>query len=116
MSKIDKDIELDQLQAEHALLTNNLKELATYMNDIGQIQRFTKLRLKHIGSRIADLKKQNETLVTDHAVIRYLARYTDFDLDEVHKKIEELPDNEKVIEYGNVLTVGKNLAQRSKDD
>lgn len=106
----DKE-DLNSLQREHKRIGLALKELDNFKTQIQEMQRHYKFLQRRLGVRIQDLKMESEPIVSDHAIVRYFQHYEGLDVDEVVKKINQLPREEKVVEYGNTITVGKHLSQ-----
>lgn len=80
--------ESDRLQAE-------LMEIKTEKQSIVD-------RLKHVESKIEELKNSHmELVVSDHAIVRYLERVENLDIEAIKKKIVTEKVNELINKLGN---------------
>ena len=72
-------------------------------------------KIRSYSSEIGMIKTgEKKGKVTDHAIVRYLERYKDFDIESIANEILEHPDA-KYNDAGLVSTVFKEDAPMSKD-
>ena len=97
---------LSELQQAHAVLTQTKRALKENNKRVADTMTLINAGLRIVGAEIESIKSTDEELITDHAVVRYLQRYTDVDIEKVKASIRKLPDASKVVINKNVITVG----------
>lgn len=118
MSKNPYLDELEELQSAHAVASNMARMLRIVHGDYKRAMTLVNAHMGIIGKRIAEIKSGTDSIVTDHAVVRYLQRYANMDIEKIKERIAELPEDEKIVIANNVITVGKdiNKSKESQDD
>lgn len=101
--------ELEELQAAWAVASSMKKMLKTVSADYAKTMTLINSHIAILGKRIAEIKNGAEVIITDHAVVRYLQRYGGMDIDLIKEKISALPDAEKIVIAGNIITVGEDV-------
>ena len=102
-------VELSELQAAHSELGHIKKELFDWHKDYTRLMTAINACMGVLGKSINELKSSPDEIITDHTIIRYLERYTDYNLEIVKQAIRDLPTTEKRVENNNILTVHKTL-------
>jgi hypothetical protein len=82
-----------------------LKNLAKAKQKIFDEEIEIQTKLRDVKKRRKNLGYEHEVIVTDHAMLRYLERYMDIDMNETYVKILKLPKSD-LTKFGNtVVTV-----------
>lgn len=101
--------ELVELQAAMSRLGQWRNELMNWKSDYTRAMSVNTSLTQVIGKRINELKSGPDESITDHALMRYLERYTEVDIEEIREKIRQLPELDKVVINHNTITVGPNV-------
>lgn len=110
MNKIKKD-ELEELQRVHCILSIKKRELSNWHKDYAKLMTVVNSLTSTIGQQINLIKSDVEEIITDHAIVRYLERYNNLDLEKVKEQVKKLPQEEKIVYNNNIITVGRNIKE-----
>ena len=94
---------LKELQKRKSSLEDEIKIVLEKKTPLCQMETDLRGRLKNIISRIESLKqKDSKTIITEHAILRYLERIIGIDIEAVKKEIlpEEVEQLIKVMPNG----------------
>lgn len=72
--------------------------IAHAQGDLDEAER----RLIDIETEIASIDTDEEATPSEHAILRFIERYTEVDLEEIVQKIKDMPP-EKVVRRGNTI-------------
>lgn len=108
----DKKKELEALQTAHGVLCQHSRELKKIRTEWTQAATLVNAYMGLIGRRINQIKSGTEEIITDHAIVRYLERFTDVDVEAIRERVAELPDEEKIVVNNNIITVGANIKEK----
>lgn len=97
-------------------LANRLKMLEQKKSRTEKEIRKAKLQKAELAKTRKALGFEHETVVTEHAMLRYVERYMGVDMEEVYRGILKLPKTD-VIKYGNtIVTVYPEADERITED
>ena len=101
--------ELQEMQRAVSRLGAWRQELIDWKREYARVMTTLNGMIGNLGKRINDIKSGTDEIITDHALIRYLERYEEYDLDSLRDKVRNLPDTKKTVINNNIITVGDNL-------
>lgn len=104
VNSLDRSRLLKSLQVTLGKLRVNKKQqISVIAEATGEIQSINKA-MKLINTKIAKLAPADGSIVTEHALLRYLERYHGVDLQVIHAEVLALPDTDRVMAHNTVIT------------
>lgn len=104
-SALDRSRLLKSLMVTKNKLENRKSETLQVMAEATKEIREYNKTIKLINKKIEKLKPEDGNLVTEHALLRYIERYMNIDIEKVHADVLALSGNDKIISQGTVVTV-----------
>ena len=102
---IEKSQRFKNLNILENKLVTQLKMFLSQRSNLNvQIKR-TRDMLKRVKKERSELGDEQETIITEHALLRYIQRHMGVDIEQVHKDIMKLPKNLLIKSGNTVVTV-----------
>lgn len=104
-NSLDRSRRLKSLLVTKSKLIGRQYELDSILEETLKEINANKINLNMVEKQITDLTPEKGTTITEHALLRYCERYRGIDLEEVHKEIMDLPQEDKIMASNTIITV-----------
>lgn len=105
ISNYDLSRKLKSLNTTRAKLLSLRKKYRIQIKDAEDNIKDVENRLAKIDKELENLDLNNDIVVSEHAILRYLMRYEGLDLDSISKKVEKLHNEQPnhVVRHGHTI-------------
>lgn len=105
LTAIEKSRKLKSLQVTENKIQSRINQLQKQKKEIQKDIDECQINLNKISQEKRHIDQHKSPIVTEHAILKYIERYKNIDLNEIHDEIINLPDNDKVKSGMTIVTV-----------